>query len=47
MFNKYENNYWDDWIGLKFPKLDFLPYIGISIYMPWIDRNPAKEPYDI
>jgi hypothetical protein len=47
LFNKYENNYWDDWIGLKFPKLDFLPYIGISIYMPWIDRNPAKEPYDI
>jgi parallel beta-helix repeat protein len=53
----YEENYWDDWIGIKFPSLDSLPYIGFYIdfilfififtFNFWIDRNPAKEPYDI
>ena len=38
-------NYWDDWIGIRFPFLRFLPYhvSGIKNF----DWHPAKEPYDI
>ena len=44
----WKGNYWGDWIGLKFPFLDFLPYrihtvLGFSNF----DWHPAKEPYDI
>jgi parallel beta-helix repeat protein len=51
------NNYYSDWIGLKNPSLQFLPYLffrGISsedfywaIPIPAFDWNPAKQPFDI
>jgi hypothetical protein len=48
---KIDENYWDDWIGIKYPQLDFLPYIGFTSFLiwfsMWIDWHPAKEPFDI
>jgi parallel beta-helix repeat protein len=57
-FNKWKENYWDDWIGLKFKLFALLPYRipgrwgiiqGIGILFPTsdFDWNPSKEPYDI
>ena len=53
--NKWKNNYWDDWIGLKYPRLGFLPKIifgwlfqEIKITIPLkCDWNPMSEPYEI
>ena len=46
-FNNWDKNYWDDWIGLKYPFLKFLPkivlrYAGI---IPWanFDWHPSLE----
>jgi parallel beta-helix repeat protein len=56
---KWIENYWDDWKGLKFEKLNFLPYwipsgtrLNGRIKIPRLspsnfDWHPAKEPYDI
>ena len=47
-FNKWKNNYWDDWIGIRFRFLRFLPYrIKQDTILLNIDWKPAKEPYDI
>jgi parallel beta-helix repeat protein len=45
--NKWDGNYWDNWIGFKYPQLDFIPYIHRFMFWFVIDWNPAKEPYDI
>ena len=56
--NKWNENYWDNWIGLKFKFLTKLPYRitgrwgiiqGIGILFPTsdFDWHPAEEPYDI
>jgi len=53
---KYDQNYWDDWIGLKLPALQMIPKIipGFRTYThKWLnifpifefDLNPALEPY--
>jgi parallel beta-helix repeat protein len=56
---KWIENYWSDWIGLKFPKLSFLPYwipkgtrLNGRLIIPRFSRSnfdwhPAAEPYDI
>jgi parallel beta-helix repeat protein len=56
---QFIENYWDDWIGLRFPRLSFFPYwipkgtrLNGRITIPRFSRsnfdwNPAKEPYDI
>jgi len=45
-FNRWNNNYWDDWIGFG-PQLIF----GLLFFnkIPWIqfDWHPAQEPYNI
>jgi parallel beta-helix repeat protein len=43
--NQWENNYWDDWVGLRCKWLRFLPYHipGSLIYN--FDWNPKREPY--
>lgn len=54
-FNKWDGNYWDNWIGLEHPLLSKFPkiiYGGLSRTLSLIpcfsfDRHPAKEPYDI
>jgi hypothetical protein len=55
-FSKYQQNYYDDWIGIKKPFLFFLPKLifGMPIEkIPQftipvgIDFHPAKEPYEI
>jgi parallel beta-helix repeat protein len=45
--NIWKENYWDDWIGLKFRILRFLPYRIKGTLLKNIDWRPAKEPYDI
>jgi len=42
--NKWDNNYWDDWIGLRNPSLSFLPKIIRGFKFDW---NPASEPFDL
>jgi parallel beta-helix repeat protein len=52
--NVWDENYWDDWIGIRynlpifqiFPKI-ILKYWGLIFWILIIDWNPAKEPYDI
>jgi parallel beta-helix repeat protein len=56
-FNRWKNNYWDDWIGLTHPLLKLCPKIIIKkiainqnfTSLPWFnfDWHPAQEPYDI
>ncbi|UCD13235.1 MAG: right-handed parallel beta-helix repeat-containing protein [Thermoplasmatales archaeon] len=54
-YNKWDRNYWDNWIGLtnpsfsKFPKIIFGAFIRSRIPISWLqfDWHPAKEPYDI
>ena len=51
------NNYYSDWIGLKNPSMQFLPYsffrgyfFGNLIFyipIPAFDWHPAKQPFDI
>lgn len=53
--NTWEENYWDDWVGLKNPWLGFLPYhVSITYsqelvrtFLHSFDWHPASEPYDI
>jgi len=55
--NKWNGNYWDNWIGLKinlpifqkFPKI-IIGWRGFNNFIPFyfnFDWNPAQEPYDI
>ena len=44
--NKWDSNYWDDWIGLKIPGLSFLPYFHYDFLCSFIDWHPASEPYN-
>jgi nitrous oxidase accessory protein NosD len=43
---QWGGNFWDDWVGLKFSFLNFLPYL-VYFYPLNFDMNPAQEPYDI
>ncbi len=54
--NKWNNNYWDNWIGLKYPFLGLLPKIitgspfkKIGWANLWfnLDMNPSPQPYKI
>jgi len=49
--NVWDENYWDDWIGLKIPFLTFIPkgIIGFFGSFRWLnfDWHPAFEPYEI
>jgi len=51
--NKWNNNYWDDWIGLGdkiIPGIMYIPNDNlIGLFVPWIevDWRPVREPYDI
>ena len=50
--NKWDSNYWDKWIGHKFPLFNKFPKL-IRGWWAWFlpcvkfDWHPAKEPYDI
>lgn len=48
LFNKWQENYWDDYTGDGAKKIEGQFNI-LSIPIPWAnyDRNPATEPYDI
>ena len=45
----FDGNYWDDWIGVKYPFPFFQIFPKIIIGLLWVsfDWNPAKEQYDI
>jgi parallel beta-helix repeat protein len=45
--NQWDNNYWNDWIGLKNNVLKFLPYHIDGRILLNFDRNPSKSPYTI
>jgi len=45
--NIWKENYWDDWIGLKYKFLRFIPYLIPWIFFKNIDWHPILEPYDI
>jgi nitrous oxidase accessory protein len=49
--NSWDENYWDNWIGIKINLSIFqkFPKVIISSSIPWInfDWHPAQEPYDI
>lgn len=54
--NKWDGNYWDDWIGLKCRLFRKIPYFILGLKTdrfildtPWInlDRHPQLEPYEI
>lgn len=53
--NKWNNNYWSDWIGLKYPVLRFFPKILFGRLFQEIkviplfnfDWHPALKPYEI
>ncbi|MDG6219239.1 MAG: NosD domain-containing protein, partial [Candidatus Thermoplasmatota archaeon] len=42
--NKWNQNYWDDWIGVKYTFLHFLPYRINWLNFDW---RPSSESYDI
>ncbi|MBN1860551.1 MAG: right-handed parallel beta-helix repeat-containing protein [Candidatus Thermoplasmatota archaeon] len=51
-FSRWSSNYWDDWIGVKFPQLEMIPKIIIGRFftiVPWInlDKSPSTTPYAI
>ena len=51
-FNRWKNNYWDNWIGLKSKVFEKIPKIipgRFRLVRPRInfDFSPAKTPYDI
>lgn len=57
-YNRWNKNYWDDWIGLKYKMFQRFPYRirgrwgiikGIGALLPTFDfdRNPVLEPYGI
>ncbi len=39
--NKWKSNYWDDWIGLKYKLLRFLPYRISGTFLINLDWRPA------
>jgi len=49
--NKWQENYWDNWVGIRYESLDFLPKmilcsINNKLILPInFDWNPVKEPY--
>ena len=48
--SRWDGNYWDDWIGIKFPQLSMFPKVILGRFFSialWInlDRNPAVTPY--
>ncbi|UCF11759.1 MAG: right-handed parallel beta-helix repeat-containing protein [Thermoplasmatales archaeon] len=47
--NTWDENYWDDWIGLKIPIFQIFPKVirGGIIFRLNFDRNPMLEPYVI
>jgi parallel beta-helix repeat protein len=45
--NRWDSNYWDNWIGLRIRLLKFLPYHIPGTIFTNFDRHPAREPYDI
>lgn len=57
IFNSWDSNYWDDWIGLENPILQLFPkmipkyfgFMGEFKKIPWpsFDFHPVSEPYDI
>jgi parallel beta-helix repeat protein len=57
IFNTWDNNYWDDWIGLKNPLMKlcpkmipkYVPFLGEFRKLPWpsFDFHPALKPYEI
>jgi len=57
MFNRWDSNYWDDWIGLKGPLFKLFPkaIVKKTIFMfkftdiPWFnfDRHPRSIPFTI
>ena len=54
-YNKWDSNYWDNWIGLERPILSIFPKTIIGVLTRTLsmipcfdfDRHPASEPYDI
>ena len=56
-FNRWKNNYWDDWIGLRNPLMKLCPKVIVKKiilfnkirFIPWFnfDWHPAQEPYTI
>jgi nitrous oxidase accessory protein NosD len=51
--NQWENNYWDNWIGVKYGFLPFLPKViygrfkDIKFNLPFnFDLNPSTEPFN-
>jgi len=46
--NFFDSNYWDDWIGVRFPLpiLQKFPKIIFGGFSLGIDWHPAKEPYN-
>jgi parallel beta-helix repeat protein len=51
-YTHFKGNYWDNWIGVKFPRIKRIPKLILCkrfFVVPWInfDLHPAKEPYDI
>lgn len=45
--NRWIRNYWDDWVGLKYELLRFLPYRIPGKLFCNFDWKPAIVPYDI
>jgi len=50
--NSWDENYWDNWIGLKINLSIFQKFPKVIVgqtMITWInfDRHPAKEPYDV
>ena len=43
--NNWNENYWDNWIGLRFTILKFLPYHIPGEYLFYFDWNPSAEPF--
>ena len=46
--NTWDENYWDNWIGLKINWTIFQKFPKVIVGFPWInfDWHPALEPYD-
>lgn len=50
--SRWDQNYWDDWIGIRFPQFSMLPKIILGRFFSialWIniDRNPSLTPYPL
>lgn len=40
-----QGNYWDDWIGVKYPILQFFPYRIPGTFFSNIDWGPSRHPF--